>query len=242
MTAEARYMDVWELRGYGLKYIDIARDLYPEDYREWERTRSRELYLRLVNRVHKLFLYAQRRMEERASRAYNSSMQALQLDESTTPVLGGGERDPLAHRAPPERSERSIVLRKMNPGMRQFYEYEQLMHRLYRRSGVKRFDPDGTFWATVKLVHRRAFNWFYDEYGEKVWTTSMKKKRDFSASLLSLSYIYSCFAAASFLLGRSRMREFLFSYLVRRGIVQDRELFKAYYFEVAPYVFSYAMG
>ncbi len=228
---EPKHLVVWELRSYGVKWIDIAGSLYPREYEVWRRTRDRRLYLELVNRVHKLYRYALRKFT-------TVGEEALQQEGFTTIDYGGGERDRLRFREP---EPGNVILKKIrNPGERQRYEYEQLMHRLYRRSGIADQDVDGGFWATVRYIHHTVFPSYYYEWREKVWTTSTRKRRDFTAGRAALAYIYSVFLAASMLHGRLIFRDMLFRFLREQGIIKSGEVeeFRDLVRKVGPLVFT----
>ena len=217
MTAMRKYELAAMLRGMGYSYLDIAAELYPRDYEEYLRTRDRRLYQTLKRRVWKLLRLAGGPRDNSLEDPVPGWTPELGLDDS------GGERHTLGARAP----EPILHPRTRKAGKRgaerQALEYEQLLYYYYNRI-LSRIDSNYTLWATIKALHGRAFNVFYERFGENVW-------RPRRAGRLARAYAYSVILVALMLHGLSdvRMREML-----ARDLRVDRDALK----EVLPVVMA----
>ncbi|BAA79816.1 hypothetical protein ASQ66_gp14 [Aeropyrum pernix spindle-shaped virus 1] len=197
------------LRGLGYSYLEIARELYPGDYRRYRETGDRRLYQLLKKRVWKLL-----RLAGGGGSRGNGVVDPpagwtleVEFDES------GWERDSPTPRAPPELPHPRERKRGLRGFERQVVEYEQLLYYYYTRH-LKGYDSSGVIWGTIKLVHGRAFRGFYEEHGVNVW-------RREKAGRVARAYVYSVMVVSLWLHGYwfySELRERL-----RRALDVDRE-------------------
>ena len=159
------------LKDIGLSHLEIARELYPEDYKRYRETGDRYLYNLLKKRVWKLLkLGVPKQSGEVDSPQRWIPSEELEFD------YGGGERDPLSHRE--QLDVYSPVNRKLGKkGVeRQIIEYEQYLRQIYNRV-VKQHDPSGVIWGTARLIHQRGFREYYTEYKTNVWNGRGKKAK-----------------------------------------------------------------
>lgn len=109
------------LRDLGFSYLEIAAELYPQDYRRYIETRDRRLYQILKKRVWKLLrLAGGSRQSSRVDPPAGWTSDDL-LDDS------GGEREPLEHRAPVPLQHPATRKAGKRGVERQIIEYEQLI-------------------------------------------------------------------------------------------------------------------
>ena len=204
--------DVVLLKSLGFSHIEIARELYPEDYKRMmmargeERRRLRKL---LQRRVWRLLRFAGERGRSVGPRdgcvwgPAGCGAPDLELDE------GGGERDPLKHRAPQQLEnpkKRKAGLRGIE---RQAVEYEQFIYNVYRRLLAER-DPGYHIWATARVLHSRAFQEYYALYTANVWGPRPR-------SAAPTAYAYAILSFAGLVVGRRDIQPVLFEWLRRRS-------------------------
>ncbi len=133
------------LKDIGLSHLEIARELYPEDYWRYRETGDRYLYNLLKKRVWKLL----RLGVPRQGGEVDSPQRWIQSAELEFDY-GGGERDPLRHRE--QLDVYSPVNRKLGKKgfERQVVEYEQYLRQVYNRI-VKQHDPSGVIWGIGRM-------------------------------------------------------------------------------------------
>jgi len=175
------------LRDLGYTYLEIAAELYPEEFEEYVRTRDRKLYARLKKRVGRLLEYF-RSKECGPSQLKNVGppiMWAPEFDDS------GGEREPLDHRASEPLCHPGTRKAGKSGIERQVVEYEQLLYHYYKML-MERYDPSGTLWATARLIHGRAFREYYERYRAKVWSIKSARAtaRTYAYTVLTVSALF----------------------------------------------------
>ena len=194
------------LKSMGFSYLEIARELYPSDYRRYreardpgERARLRKL---LVRRVWKL-LRLGRVGPSSDNRWDPNDGGTLEFDDT------GGERDRLAHRAP---------LAVEHPGKRkagkrgydrQLIEYEQFLKHVYDEV-IGGEDPDYVIWSFAKALHHKAFHEYYSMYRANVWGPSTKRE-------VPLAYAYFILMISSVMHGKFYLKPRLQAWFLERN-------------------------
>ena len=182
------------LRSFGFKYIDIAAELYPQEYDVWRRTRDRRLYVKLVDRVRRLVRWAADKYptDDGDNVLHQSLSDEVELDYS------GGERDSSAHRAPLPFESPAERKKGKKGEERQVIEYEQLLYHYYRNY-LSSHDYDMTIWSTAKYIHAKSFRKFYEKYRANVWGPRPR-------SDAARTYAYAVLVTASLVNGYLRPR------------------------------------
>lgn len=192
------------LREYGVKLIDIARDLYPDLYREYENALPGEkgrLYNKLLKRVHSIIYYYTRR-----NKNLDSHLESFTGDMGDPRIkldLEGGVRDAAEWHAPVQDGTANIVARKarVKPEKRQLVEYEQLLYYIYSYT-LSGYDASGVVWATLRGFHKRFFKQFRDRIGNTWFRRGKRRYPD-----PSLAYVYALFYISLLRLNMLRLLE-----------------------------------
>ena len=180
------------LQSLGFSYLEIARELYPEDYRRYVETKDRRLYQRLKLRVRKLV----KQVGNGGGTPRGNEM--VHPSPGYTLNDAGGERNSMDGR------EHLPVLhpRTRKAGLRgyerQVIEYEQLLYHYYSRY-VRRQDPNGVIWATAKWLHGQSFSEYWGLYSVNVWSPQRAPK-------LAKAYAYTILSVAGLLHGMAHIR------------------------------------
>jgi len=132
------------LRSLGFSYLEIAAELYPQDYRRYRETRDRRLYQLLKKRVWKLLRLSGGPQPGGGVAPPGRWTLEDPLGDS------GGEREPLEHGAREPLLHPGTRKDGKRGAERQLIEYEQLIYHYYRR--VEEYDPSGAVWATARLL------------------------------------------------------------------------------------------
>ena len=174
------------LRSLGFSYLEIARELYPQDYQRYLETRDRRLYERLKTRVKRLVKYSGSTPSD-DSHVPPSGMypQDLELDDS------GGERNSLNGREHIHMLHPRTRKAGLKGYERQVVEYEQLLYYYYNKY-VRKYDPQGVIWATAKWLHGQSFSEFYGLYTVNVWSPQRAPRlaRAYAYTILSVSGLF----------------------------------------------------
>ena len=137
---------------------------------------------------------------------------------------GGGEREPMDHRALPVLEHPSTRKAGLRGAERQLVEYEQLLYHYYRRY-MERYDGSYTLWGTARLIHGRAFQSYYERFRVNVWNAR-------SARRVARTYAYAVLSTAALVHGLYHLR-----FELERALEPDKEVLK----DVLPIVLAHVL-
>ena len=206
------------LKSLGFSHLEIAAELYPQDYQRYLETRDRRLYQLLKKRVWKLLRIASGPGDGGPVDS-RGGWTRDELEDS------GGEREPLEYRAPEPLYHPRTRKAGLGGAQRQLIEYEQYLYHLWRVH-VAEYDPKGMLWGTARFIHGRAFMDYYREFGVNVWGYRGRVSR------VARTYAYSVLATAALLHGMLHVRIQL-----ERALGPDRELLP----RVLPIIFKHVL-